>query len=868
MAIEPGGTLSHYRLVEKIGEGGMGVVWKGIDTTLDREVAIKLLPEAFAADPDRLTRFGREARLLASLNHPGIATIHGLHQAEGVHFLAMELVDGVDLAQRLARGPLPLDEALRIGLELTEALEAAHASGVVHRDLKPANVKLTSAGKVKVLDFGLAKALSAGDPEKDMSMSPTMTAAATQAGMIMGTAAYMSPEQARGKPVDRRADIWAFGCVLYEMLTGRKPFEGEDATEVMAHIITREPDLGCLPAELPEPVRDLIRRCLRKDAGMRLPDIGAARIAILESEDASTPVETGRSSSFLRLATLGVVALVAGVLLGWIFRGGASSTTGEASATHFDLVLEPPIEDWWLAISPDGGNVIYSGHAEGKKLLYLRNLSGFASQPIPGTEGGRWPFFSPDGRKIGFFAAGRLKIVTLQGGLAEPVCAVPGVVTGVFWTQDDQIIYSTDALSVPYRVSASGGEPRALELAEMEAGARLTFPAALPGHSALLATLQAPSLDGPRIVVVDFADGKMKIVARGHSARYVAPGRLLFLQRDRPMVAPFDVPTRDVTGAEHPADLDAPAIGAQFYASIAENGTLLYISGELDNSSELHWLARDGTVEPIGITGTFPQLDSTGRHALTLHDDPGDTWLVDLDEGETTRLTFSGQTMYPRWSRDDRNALFGYQNVDGYSIYTLPVGGGGEPRLLLDESDELPSIVPTSTHPDGRTMIYSVHPETSRDIWMLDEKGDRQPVLQTSANERAGALSPDGDLFAYVSDEDGLDRLFIRELPDTGRRWPVTSDEGMSPVWSRDGSELFFRVGDAILVAPIQRDGHLRVGEAVEIFRSKRLYRDDWGNTTFDSAPDGRLLISLHEPEDVRPRIVLNWNPGTSSSHR
>ena len=860
-----GTTLSHFRITAKLGEGGMGEVYLAEDTKLGREVAIKVLNEAFTSDPERLARFGREARALAALNHPNIAGIHEVGESGGVHFLVMELAPGETLAERIARGPIRVGGAIPMALRIAEALEAAHENGIIHRDLKPANIKVDDEDKVKVLDFGLAKAFETTRSAADPTTSPTVTSDGTVAGVILGTAAYMSPEQARGRPVDKRSDIWSFGCVLYEMLVGRKPFGGADVSEILAQIITQEPDMDRLPDDLPVQVGDVIRRCLRKDVRMRLRDIGAARIALWEVVESpgSAGIEAGpirRPQSRLPLVLTATASIVLGLALAWALLGRPAPTaTGRGPATHFELVPDPPPAHWAMALSYDSGMLIYSGGSKGERQLYVRELGGFSSRSIPGTEGGYWPFFSPDEQEIGFFSAGRLKTVNLRGGSPEPVCGVSGSIHSAVWTPDDQIIYSSYSTSVPHRVNARGGEPEAIHVDGLEEGARIFKPRLLPGGRAILATLQTPSLDGLQIVVVDLEDGSLKKIARGYDAKYVKPATLLYVQGERVMTARFDPQTRELSGSAREFNLEDPALFREdlvtsFYAAAANNGTLLYPAGSFSQSGELHWLSRDGKTEPIGFSGWDPRLDSTGRHAVV--DWNENIWLLDLEEMERTQLTFSDTAFYPVWSRDDQQVIF-TDNISGDSgLYAVTPGGAGEIRLVASQARGA-----TSIHPDGRIMYYMVHPETNRDIWILGKDGKPDPVLQTMANERGGAISPDGELFAYVSDEQGSDQVFIRQLPDSDRRWPVSRQGGSSPVWNREGSELFFLSRDTVMAAKVSHDASLRIGEPVAVFTSDRLYVDTWGNSSFDSAPDGKLLITLRAPAEVRIRIVLNWDP-------
>ena len=859
-----GSSIAHYRITAKIGQGGMGEVYQATDDRLNRDVAIKLLPESVENDPARLARFRREAQVLAALTHGNIAAVYGLEEQEGRSAIVLELVEGETLAERIARGALPVEDAREIAQQIAEALEAAHEKGIVHRDLKPANVKITPDGTVKVLDFGLAKALEPESSEQDISTSPTLTAAATQAGVILGTAAYMAPEQAKGKPVDRRADVWAFGCVLYEMLTGRAPFAGDGVSEVLAHVITQEPDFQALPRTLPAQLDDTIRRCLRKDPRMRLPDIAAARIALQEAAEAP---ETADASEERRAAwtpgvlLMGALALVLGLALVWALIGKTTMTT-RPTATHFDLVLDPEPLGVTMALSHDGSALVYSGSVGGENQLYLRRLNGNASEPIPGTERGYAPFFSPDDRHIGFFAAGRVKRVSLSGGMPEPLSVASGDVTGAVWTADDEILFTTGSMGVPHRVSAQGGEPSPVQVNDLGSKAELHGSQMLPDGRTLLLTMTDPSLDGPRIVALDLDDGSLKIVARGTDPLFAPPDRLLYLQQGRPIVADLDVARREVVGEERSAPLVDPALATvhgfeRFFASIGEAGTLVYASGNLSEQQDV-LRVENGVEEPLNLKGRVAQVDASGRWAVA-QDIKNDIVLLDLDGGVATPLTFLGSSVYPFWSHDSKRVIFADQRGGDWAVYSIAPDGRGEAELLFDE---FTPMLGNSAGPDGTLMGYRIHPETNRDIWIASPDGKLELLLATKANERAGMISPDGRRFAYVSDEEGPDEVYIRTLPVTDRRWRVSTGGGGSPVWSRDGRQLFFLSRDTIMVADVSTEGAMRLGSVREVYTHERLDWDFWGNKSFDLLPHGGFLVSVNEPSEVRLRVVLAWGLG------
>ncbi len=856
-----GSTIAHYRITAKLGEGGMGVVYRAADDRLNRDVAIKLLPASVEEDPSRLARFRREAQVLASLTHGNIAQVYGLEEYEGHHAIVLELVEGEDLSERIGRGALSPEDAREIALQIAEALEAAHDKGIVHRDLKPANVKLAPGGTVKVLDFGLAKALVGDADEGDISTSPTMTAAATQAGIILGTAAYMAPEQAKGKPVDRRADVWAFGCVLYEMLTGRAPFAGEGVSEVLAHVITQEPDFDALPGDLPAQMRDTIERCLRKDPRMRLPDIAAARIALVESTTAVEPAastagpKTGRGL----LAALVVLGLVAGLALGWALRGGGTAVP--STATHFELVLDPPHVPGQIALSSDGNLLLYSGLVDGTRRLFARRLDGHTSEALPGTEGGSDPFLSPDGRHVGFFAGGRLKRVSLAGGVAEPLAPAPGTVTGSVWTPDDTIVFTTHILKLPHRVDARGGESSPLKMNGLEPGAAFHHPHLLPDNRKLLLTREGTTQADSEIVLLDTASGDWTALLRGAEARFVRPDRLVFVQQGSVMETGFDPGTGKTKGDPRPAELYDPGIfeiqgELRFHASFAANGTVVYPSGTATQIQDILRVSADGEAEPTGLTGACPMADSKGRRVLAVSED-SKIHVLDLVDRTDTSLTFQPTAHLPLWSPDDTRVLYGDRRSSEFETWTVAPDGTGVAERYFENPS--PTSLTTSVAADGTLMGYGIDPVTSRDIWIRRPDGVTTMLLETPANERAAAIAPTGRLFAYVSDEEGSDEIYLRDLDAPERRWRVSTAGGGSPLWSRDGRELYFARGNSILGVEVRTAGGVRVGGERVVFSHDRLVQDDWGNRTFSALPGGGLLVPVQRESEVVLRVVLGF---------
>jgi serine/threonine-protein kinase len=857
-----GSTIAHYRITAKLGEGGMGEVYRATDDRLNRDVAIKLLPASVEQDPARLARFKREAQTLASLSHGNIAQVFGLEEQDGKHAIVLELVDGEDLSERIKRGPLSLEDTRDIALQIAEALEAAHAKGIVHRDLKPANIKLASDGTVKVLDFGLAKALAGDVSDSDIATSPTMTAAATMAGIILGTASYMAPEQAKGKPVDRRADVWAFGVVVYEMLCGRRPFEGEGVSEVLAHVITQEPDLDALPGGLPGMLRELLERCLRKDPRQRVPDIAVARITLQELDEDSDVAETAppvRPPRGILVAWWlpGTIGLLLGLAVAWgMLSGGAPATT---SATHFDLVLDPPHVPGPIAISSDGRLLVYSGLVEGTRQLFVRPLDGHTSQALPDTEGGYYPFLSPDDRHVGFFAGGRLKRVSLAGGLPEALAPAPGAVTGAVWAPDDTIVFSTPVLKVPHRVDADGGQATPLKIDGAE-DSKFRHPTLLPDGRTLLLTRDKDSSAEVEVILLQ-PSGEWRTLVRGFDARFVPPDRLLFVQQERVMTTRFDPSTGEIAGDPQPAELYDPSLVdndgvIQFNSTLAANGTLVYSSGTFAASHDVLRVSVDGETQSTGLTGFGPRADSTGRRVVVTASG-GAVHLLDLVSGTDTPLTFSDTAAYPLWSHDDTAVLFGDRRALEFEVFSVAADGSGRAERLFESP--VPTAMPTSVAPDGTLMGYGVHPVTSRDIFVREIDGEIKVILETQANERAPQIAPVGRLFAYVSDEEGSDQIYLRDLDALERRWRVTSDGGLSPAWSRDGRQLYFVRGNSIFAVDVGIDGGIRIGEERRVFLHERLTRDDWGNRVIDTLPGGELLVSVRQESDVMLRVVLGF---------
>ena len=868
-----GQTISHYKILEKIGQGGMGVVYRAQDTNLSRDVAIKVLPEQFTQDPQRLARFEREAKLLASLNHPNIAAIHSFEHADDVHFLVLELVEGETLAERVAKGPLPVEEALEVCRQIAEGVEAAHEKGVIHRDLKPANVKITPEGKVKILDFGLAKAFEGETPVTDISQSPTLTEEMTRAGVILGTAAYMSPEQARGKAVDKRADIFAFGSVLYELLTGDRAFEGETVTETIAAVLKSAPDWEKLPSDTPWRIKELLDDSLQKEVRDRPHDISHARIQIkkaLTEPSAVSPIGVHSAiqpplwKRALPWSLAGLIAIIA-VVGFWIL----SRPTPEPLSR---LVITPPTTaplasggSNELAISPDGRRIVYYAQP-GASRLYVRSLDEFVATPIAGTERVEGsPFFSPDGESVAFFAPRELKRVSLVGGTPITISETLAGARSGTWV-GDTIVFSSD--SRLYRVSAGGGEPEILVTPDIEKGeVRYAVPEILPGGQALLFTIWTST--GPQIVLLSLETGEQKVLLAGRQAHYAPTGHLVYALEETGtlMAAPFDLATLEVTGDAVPLlqEVRHSSPGLVDY-SFSTNGTLVYVpGGESEGGHNLVWVDRQGAVEPVGtLPGGFygyPRVSPDGqRLAVTI---PPDIWVYDLSRPTLTRLTFEGDNALLLWTPDGQHVTFRSLRAGVQNIFWKLADGSGEAERLTTGDFRQNS---TSWSPDGQILAFyqfsGVGGSSDRDIWVLPLEGDRQPqpFLQTQFNEGAPIFSPDGRWLAYVSDESGRNEIYVQPFPGPGGKRQISTEGGAEPVWAPNG-ELFYRNGVPMMAVEITTEPGFSAGTPRLLFEGTYRASPSGFSVWYDVTPDGQrfLMVQPQLGAGVQIHVVENW---------
>jgi len=898
MSLTPGTRLGASEITSLLGAGGMGEVYRARDSKLKREVALKVLPADVSNDPERLARFQREAEVLASLNHPYIAQVYGLEHSAWGTALVMELVDGEDLSERIARGPISPDEALPIARQIAEALEAAHDAGIIHRDLKPPNIKVRPDGTVKVLDFGLAKEIETGVGKRESGVGGTLSAPAittpaiTMQGIILGTAAYMSPEQARGRPVDKRSDIWAFGVVLYEMLTGRRPFDGDSVTDALAAVLTREPDYGALPAAIPPGVSALLRRCLDRDVRTRLRDIGEARVLLstpglsLEpGRDGELPAAPIAGARRWRLAVpwaalaLGVVA--AGVwfwstpratsadapLLSLGIDGGGDTTLAGAGWAGLNWVGPT------VVLSPDGRAMVFiaRGSAGGRWQLYFRRLDQLNARALAGTEGAYAPFFSPDGGSVGFFAGGRLLKVVLAGGTVTPVTTVEEARGGA-WAPDGTIVFAPKPDGPLWRIPAEGGTPTPVTMLDAASETTHRWPQVLPGGTHVLFTShddRSASREGT-IEIQPLAGGPRTVVHKGGLyGRYVNSGHVLFVRDGQLFAAMFDLARLAIAGPATPvvADVAYAMTNGTAQFSVSENGLLAYRRAR-NTQRVLQWMDFAGQFDSIrSVPAEYQEMrfSPDGRRALLVIADgaQSDVWVYDLDSDRMSRLTFHPDNDWSAiWSPDGRFVVYGSWRADAgtFNLFVHRADGTGEPqRLTTSRNHQLP----VEWHPSGRYILYTEERRgTGADLMVLPlettPEGDLSPgtprvLLGTPANELAGEFSPDGRWVAYTSDESGRTEVYVQPFPRPGGRWQVSTEGAEWVEWYRD--LMYGRSEEVVMAVPYRVEGQTFVAAKPRVWM-----RIPPGVLWLDPAPDSSRAAVIRSEETRRESMVLLVN--------
>jgi len=846
----------------------MGEVYRAKDTRLDRDVAIKVLPETLARDKERLLRFEREAKVLATLSHPNIAAIYGFEEHNGQQLLVMELAEGETLSERLRRGALPIDDSLDAARRIAEALEAAHEKGIVHRDLKPANVKITVDGDVKVLDFGLAKALAGDEPSRTDSVnSPTITADFTRPGVILGTAGYMSPEQARGRSIDKRTDIWAFGCVLFECLSGVRLFAGETATDSIGAILHKEPEWALLPPSTPPTIQLLLRRCLAKDRNKRLRDIGDARIEIENAIADPSATSLGLAQSALTAAERRPRRLLNRVLMGIALLAAGGAGVGLA----WVLRPTPPLRKFEFApnnlqaergvsISPDGRKIAYMSQDQ----LCIRELDRLEPRPLPDSADARHPFWSPDSAFVGYMRHGQLWKSSVRGG-ASVICKMgqqETAVAGAGWGQDGKVIFATGSAGV-YEVSAQGGDPRSVLEPDKEAGEEDFHDAALlPDGRAVVFVIHGKK--GPDTIAL-FGGGLRKVLLHQEAERFFGPvysatGHILYQRaKTTPGIwaLPFSLAKLEVTGEPFLVVPNA------YRASLSSDGMLVYVPGNPSIEVRIAWADRQGKI--LGTIGQ-PQVDmfapalspDGARVVVSAQEGEGrDLWIHDVARGTKTRFTFSpDDEIGPRWSPDGRDIAF---NILGWRWAIKPADGVGPTR----EMGEGGGVHYT---PDGKGVVL-VRPgketKTQRDLWYVPLDGESEPkiLLRTPADERNPALSPDGRYLAYASDESGHDEVYLTRFPSGEGKWQVSVDGGRGPRWNPNGRELFFASTNALFFADVQTEPDLVLGTPKKLFDGDRIGIHVWRG--YDVAGDGERLVVVQSENQNQTTptitVVENW---------
>jgi serine/threonine protein kinase len=888
LALRIGSQFGSYEITALLGKGGMGEVYRAHDSRLKRDVAIKILPEEFTQDPDRVSRFQREAEALAALNHQNIGAIYDIHQSEKGRFLVLEFVEGDTLADLLTkRGKLAIDEALGIAKQICDALDAAHDKGLVHRDLKPANVKVMADGKVKVLDFGLAKALAHSPSSAALSNSPTISMAATNAGIVLGTAAYMAPEQAKGREVDRRADIFAFGCVLFEMLTGRPAFEGDDLSEILGAVLKSEPDWSLLPAATPAPVQRVLRRALKKDLRHRLSDIRDVRIEIEDAGAAPADAAAPDRSARRRRMRTAVVVIAALLIVALAIPASLHLRETPPSEMRLQIVTPPTTQPFHFALSPDGRHLVFVASVasgpdrEGRQQLWLRPLDKADALPMSGTEGAEYPFWSADSRSIGYFASGKLYRIDIAGGPPLVLASVANGRGGT-WNAEGVILFGGTTPSPIWRIAAAGGEPVPLTQIDPPRQTNHRMPYFLPDGRHFL--FHSQGSEGSGVYLGSLEGGKPKrLTSADANGIYLAPDRLVFLRQSTLMTQRMDVARGELLG-DPVRVADAVGSDSTFFIggfSVSTAGQIAYRAGGASRR-QLTWYDRTG--KQLGVAAEadatlfHPELSPDERRIAVQRtvQQNADIWLIDLVRGGITPFTFDkAPDNFPLWSPDGSQIVFASARTGPYNLYIKPASAVAEEKVLLETPE---SQFPQDWSADGRSLLYAaIGPKTGRDLWVMDMNASasnpqtRRAVVNTPAEERLAQFDPSGRWIAYETNASGQFEIVVQPFPDPGGKWQVSTNGGTQPRWSADGRELYFVGPDGDLMAvqiltaggkdptfdyraPVRLFSTGLVAGAPFIFRPQ-----------YDVSRDGRFLANrpIEETTTVPITLILNWHPET-----
>ncbi len=859
-------SFLHYRIEEKIGEGGMGVVYRAQDTRLNRQVAIKVMPDEFASDHERVLRFEREAKVLATLDHPNVAAIHGLEESEGRLYLVMELVEGKTLAERLKKGRIPLKETLETCVQIAAGLELAHEKGIIHRDLKPSNIKITPEGRVKILDFGLAKRFFQ-EPSAD-SGSSVVSESMTETGVILGTAAYMSPEQAKGKPVDRRTDIWAFGCLMYECLSGKRAFPGDTVSETIAAILDREPDWEALPLATPASFHRLLERSLRKNPQERLHDAADLRIEIQDMlREPPGPELKQRGLQrpllpWLAVTTSLLLCVVAGIVLSriWTRVGGNSGRVERItiSLAASGLKLSP---GGGVAISPDGQNIVFPAIAADGQRLYVRQLDAWEPRPLKGTEGAQNPIFSPDGQWVAFQANWKLQKIPVAGGPTEPICSASVQFNGGTWARDGHIIFGQIPNAGIWRVAADGGQPEALARPP-EDGTQYHWPELLPGGDAVMFTVLHQNRS-----IAACVPGKgeiRRLVESGMHARYVQTGHLLYQAEGSLRAAPFDPDTLQIRGPSRLVEEGiAKGSGRGREYDVSAHGTLVYAPPST-SMMKLVWKDRAGSTVPLNLNPrmyAYPALSPDGRKiAVNVRegtDGAQNVWVASTEGEPMTRLSFGYYDNFNLYTPDGSRVFFTSAEKGNFNIFWAAADGSTRPEAL---TAGVHFLRPTSFSPDGKTLLVNdADRDGCRDICALDVAHPKvsRPFIATRYYELEAVFSPDGRYVAYQSNESGRDEVYVQPYPGPGPKVRISLEGGQAPAWNPRGGELFYESPNAFMA--VRMEGGKPAGSPVRLFAHVPTeYRKH-----YDVSPDGQRFLMLQSAEPAGAgseiNVITNW---------